>query len=84
MKHRIAVISDTHGLIRDEVREVLKTCEIIFHGGDINTQEIINELKEIATLYIVRGNNDKDWAENIPETINETVFGFSLDRKSVV
>ena len=38
MKHRIAVISDTHGLIRDEVREVLKTCEIIFHGGDINTQ----------------------------------------------
>ena len=32
MKHRIAVISDTHGLIRDEVREVLKTCEIIFHG----------------------------------------------------
>ena len=78
MKHRIAVISDTHGLIRDEVREVLKTCEIIFHGGDINTQEIINELKEIATLYIVRGNNDKDWAENIPETINETVFGFSF------
>ena len=52
--------------------------EIIFHGGDINTQEIINELKEIATLYIVRGNNDKDWAENIPETINETVFGFSF------
>ena len=36
MKHRIAVISDTHGLIRDEVREVLKTCEIIIHGGDIN------------------------------------------------
>ena len=28
MKHRIAVISDTHGLIRDEVREVLKTCQL--------------------------------------------------------
>lgn len=67
MKHRIAVISDTHGLIRDEVKEVLKTCKIIFHGGDINTQEIINELNEIAPLRVVRGNNDKEWAEHIAE-----------------
>ena len=76
--HRIAIISDTHGLIRDEVKEVLKTCEAIFHGGDINTQDIVDELSEIAPLYIVRGNNDKEWAEHIPMTVTENVFGFNF------
>ncbi|MDO4188568.1 MAG: metallophosphoesterase family protein [Lachnospiraceae bacterium] len=77
-KHRIAIISDTHGLIRDEVREVLKTCEIIFHGGDINTQKIVDELGEIAPLHVVRGNNDKEWAEHIPMTVTENVAGFKF------
>ena len=58
--HKIAVISDTHGLIRDQVRERLSGCEAILHGGDINRQAILDELAEIASVYAVRGNNDKE------------------------
>ena len=44
--------------------EALDGCEAILHGGDINRQEIIDELEKIAPVYVVRGNNDKDWVEH--------------------
>lgn len=77
-KRKIAVISDIHGLLRDEIKDVLKSCEIIFHGGDINSHKIVDEVKEYAPLYVVRGNNDKEWAENIPISITESLFGFNF------
>ena len=53
--HRIAVISDTHGLIRPQVREKLAGCEVILHGGDINRQAILDELARICLLYTSTG-----------------------------
>lgn len=76
--HKIAVISDTHGLIRDQVREMLADCEAILHGGDINRQAILDELAEIAPVYAVRGNNDKEWAEQLPETLSLELFGLRI------
>lgn len=72
---RIAILSDTHGLLRDEVKEELKQADIIIHAGDINTQAIVDELKSYGTLYIVRGNNDKEWANTMPEQLNVTIEG---------
>ena len=69
MAKRIAVLSDTHGLLRPEVLEAIAGCDAIIHGGDINKPEIIDRLKEIAPVYVVRGNNDKEWAERIPATL---------------
>ena len=69
MAKRIAVLSDTHGLLRPEVLEAIDGCDAIIHGGDINKPEIIDRLKEIAPVYVVRGNNDKAWAEHIPATL---------------
>lgn len=63
---KVAVISDTHGLLRPEVLEKIMDCELILHGGDINRQDIIDSLKQIAPLIVVRGNNDKEWAEGVP------------------
>lgn len=37
---KIGVISDTHGLLREEVLEILRDCDCIFHGGDINNQGV--------------------------------------------
>lgn len=51
---RVAILSDTHGLLRPEIKEILKTCEVILHGGDINSQKILDELKEIAPVYGAR------------------------------
>ena len=32
---RLAILSDTHGLLRPEVAEHLKSAEAILHAGDI-------------------------------------------------
>lgn len=69
MAKRIGVLSDTHGLLRPEVLSALSGCDAIIHGGDINKPEILEQLEKIAPVYIVRGNNDKEWAEHLPLTL---------------
>lgn len=32
---KIEIISDTHNLLREEVRHNLKVCNLIIHSGDI-------------------------------------------------
>ena len=75
IKHKIGVLSDTHGLLRPEVMEKLKGCEMILHGGDINKQSILDRLGEIAPVYVVRGNNDKEWAADLPESMFLDIYG---------
>lgn len=72
---RVIILSDTHGLLRPEVVGYLSQADIIIHGGDINTQSIVDKLQEYAPLYIVRGNNDKDWAEGLPQCLTFTIEG---------
>ena len=69
MAKRIGVLSDTHGLLRPEVLAALSGCDAIIHGGDINKPEILELLEKIAPVYVVRGNNDKEWAEHLPLTL---------------
>ena len=66
---KVGVISDTHGLLRQEVLEILRSCDCILHAGDINNQGIVDELGRIAPVYAVRGNNDKEWAEHLPHDL---------------
>ena len=75
---RVGILSDTHGLLRSEVKEVLRTCDVILHGGDINRETIIKELEELAPLHVVRGNNDKEWAEGMPEELSFSLEGGSF------
>ena len=72
---KIAILSDTHGLLRPRVLEFLKTADVILHGGDINRQSIVDELRQYAPLYVVRGNNDKEWAEGLPHHLTVTLGG---------
>jgi hypothetical protein len=75
---KIAILSDTHGLLRPQVMEYLKTADAILHAGDINTQAIVDTLAQYAPLYIVRGNNDKEWAENIPHHLTVSLGGVAF------
>lgn len=76
--HRIAVISDTHGKLRKEVLEQAGTCEAILHAGDIDSQEVLQALKETAPLYVVRGNTDGEWAAGIPKELYFKLYGFNF------
>jgi len=66
---RLGVISDTHGLLRPEALRALRGADVIVHAGDIGAPGILDELRAIAPVVAVRGNNDRDpWAEALPET----------------
>ena len=75
---KLAILSDTHGLLRPQVVEHLKTADAILHGGDINKPAIVEQLQQYAPLYIVRGNNDKEWAEDIPHDLIVTLEGVTI------
>ncbi|MGH7926508.1 MAG: metallophosphoesterase family protein [Candidatus Binatia bacterium] len=64
----IGLISDTHGLLRTEAARALAGVDLIIHAGDIGKPEILHELKKIAPLAAIKGNNDRgDWARRLPE-----------------
>ena len=65
----IGVISDTHGLLRPEaVARVAAGVDLIIHAGDIGKPEVLVELKKIAPVAAIKGNNDSgDWARRLPE-----------------
>src|SRR5260221_287509 len=65
----IGLISDTHGLLRQEALHALEGSELIIHAGDVGKSEIIDTLKAIAPVFAVRGNVDTEsWASALPET----------------
>ena len=75
---KLAILSDTHGLLRPEVLAHLSTADAILLGGDINKQSIVDQLSQYAPLYVVRGNNDKEWAEAIPHDLTVTLEGVTF------
>ena len=65
----IGVISDTHGLMRPEALAALAGSALIIHAGDIGGLNILDELREIAPVAAVRGNNDNgEWAGELQKT----------------
>lgn len=62
MATRVGIISDTHGLLRPEVVKILKTCDCILHAGDITEEALLDQIRYLGRLYVVRGNNDFGWA----------------------
>ena len=63
---KIGILSDTHNMLRPEVLEALQGCDLILHAGDIAKPEILDKLRQIAPIKVVRGNNDRAWAEDLP------------------
>lgn len=74
----IGVLSDTHDLLRPEVVELLKGCDVILHGGDVCSGKILDQLQEIAPLYAVRGNNFKGRVEDLPESLEVEACGLKI------
>src|SRR5579862_7699234 len=75
----IGLISDTHGLLRDEALDALAGSDFIVHAGDIGEASILARLRMLAPVTAVRGNNDTGtWASRIPDTQVLDVAGFRL------
>ena len=64
---RIGLISDTHGLLREEALRALRGSELIVHAGDVGKAEILDALRNLAPVIAVRGNVDTaEWAGVLP------------------
>jgi len=64
---RIGLISDTHGLVREDALAALDGCQRIIHAGDVDTPDVLEKLRRLAPVTVVRGNNDRGaWADLIP------------------
>jgi putative phosphoesterase len=76
---RIGLISDTHGLLREEALLALRGSDLILHAGDVGDPEILEQLRQLAPIVAVRGNVDTgSWSSNLPETTVAEAFSASI------
>jgi uncharacterized protein len=65
----VGVISDTHGLLRPEALAALRGSDLIIHAGDVGRPDVLDGLRGLAPLFVVRGNVDTQaWAAAWPAT----------------
>lgn len=70
----IAIISDTHGHIDDNIIEIVKQCDQVIHAGDICGAHVLAQLAEInQNVTAVTGNNDAPglWHESETDIVNQ-------------
>lgn len=74
---KIGIISDTHGIYRNDWNVYLKDCDLLIHAGDVNTEKCYETIKGLGIpLYAVRGNCDYgEWAEKLPEFLSVPIGG---------
>lgn len=84
----VGLIADTHGLMRPEAIQALAGSDHLLHAGDIGSPEILDALRALAPLSVIRGNNDdKPWAADLPDVLTIDLAGVCFhmlhDRKEL-
>lgn len=79
MRKRIGVISDTHGLLREQAIEALRGVDAIIHAGDIGKPGVVEVLRAIAPLTVIKGNVDRgEWADAYPDVAKTEILGHRI------
>ena len=55
---RVALLSDTHGVLADTIVGQIGCADLIVHAGDVGAELVLDALGAIALVIAVRGNND--------------------------
>lgn len=55
---RIALLSDTHGFVDDQILRLIEPCDEVWHAGDIGNLIVTDTLKAQKPLRAVWGNID--------------------------
>jgi len=76
---RLAILSDTHGVLRPGIFPLLEGVDHILHAGDIGPVELLDDLEAIAPVMAVSGNTDGfDVRERVPAIARRTWAGQSI------
>ena len=78
MPLKVAVISDTHGVLRPEVAAALRSCDYAIHAGDFADEETYDAVFGLSIVYAVRGNNDWCLMRELPQTHEFTIGGLNF------
>jgi putative phosphoesterase len=73
---RLAVVADTHSLPHEATLPLLRELKPdgILHAGDIGDLSVLESLKTVAPLYVVRGNIDTH-AARLPDELTLDIEG---------
>lgn len=72
----VGIISDTHGHLPRAAYFELADCDRIIHAGDIGGIEILEELRTLAPVTAVLGNNDiPEYGDSVGRYAAETIGG---------
>ncbi len=87
MATRVAVMSDSHGLLRPEVVAAVRGCDAVIHAGDLDEPRVLETLQGLAPVYVVRGNNDWTLPEGVPQRlafrIEDCHFMMAHDKRDI-
>jgi len=70
---RVAILSDTHGIVDPRILEAIKDCDQAIHAGDICSASVLESITAvIPKLTSVTGNNDiaSLWSEDEADIVN--------------
>ena len=78
----IAVLADTHipagRTLPDDVWDQLRHADVILHAGDVTSAELHDELRAVAPLHAVLGNNDHTLVGRLPERLTVELSGTEI------
>ncbi|MEE8134128.1 MAG: metallophosphoesterase family protein [Gemmatimonadales bacterium] len=76
---RLGIISDTHGVLPNEVLDVFREVDHILHAGDVGPLEILTDLESLAPVTAVYGNvDDFDIRDRCEKVANLMLDGFII------
>ncbi len=64
---RVAILSDTHGVLHPQIEALVRDCDLAIHAGDIFDGRILDRLQpKTGRVVAVAGNNDHEgvWPED--------------------
>jgi putative phosphoesterase len=81
---RVVVLADTH--VRDSgstalpsrAWEELTSADVILHAGDVVETGLLEQLRRLAPVHAVLGNNDGSLAGVLPETLTLDIDGVAV------
>jgi putative phosphoesterase len=81
----LGVLADTHipdrvPQLNPQVGEIFRQAEVkaILHAGDVSVPQVLEELEQVAPVYVVRGNRDIFYLRNLPMRIQLDFDGVSI------
>jgi len=81
----LGVLADTHipdhvPLLDPHIVQVFKEAQVeaILHAGDVSVPKVLEELRQIAPVYAVKGNRDIFYLRDLPLQIQLTFAGVSI------